>query len=197
MVRPNSEAQPRLRVSPTPKGLGMGTYQGFRLLQLGSTFHDWPARIAMGPLEDSAAIVKIVFMEFTEQNEFAARYTVAWCSQHAAGVASFFEEQGSLKFNNGTPAFGRAAITDSAQSFMSAFPDMVVSMNRLDVKGAKIEYHWTLTGNNTGPRGTGNFVRISGFEEWCFGPAGLIAESLGHFNESDYQRQLSADVAHW
>jgi hypothetical protein len=192
MVRRNSETQPRMPVSLTPNGLGTGTYQGFRLLQPGSTFHDRAAGAARGPLEESAAIVNIVFMDFTELNEFAARYTVAWCSQHAAGVASFFEEQGTLKINNGTPAVGRAAITDSAQSFMSAFPDLVVRMDRLDVKGAKTEYHWTLTGNNTGPGGTGSFVRIGGFEEWRFGPAGLIAESLGHFDESDYQRQLSA-----
>jgi len=73
---------------------------------------------------------------------------------------------------------------------MSAFPDMVVRMDRLVVKGTKAEYHWTLTGTNTGPGGTGKFVRISGYEEWRFGPDGLIAESLGHFDEADYERQL-------
>jgi predicted ester cyclase len=123
-------------------------------------------------------------------NQFATRYTAAWCSQHAASVASFFEEQGSLKINDGAPAIGRRAITNSAQSFMTAFPDIVVKMDRLVVQGAKAEYHWTLTGTNTGPGGTGSFVQFSGFEEWRFGPDGLIAESLGHFDESDYQRQL-------
>jgi hypothetical protein len=58
------------------------------------------------------------------------------------------------------------------------------------VKGAKTEYHWTLTGTNTEPGGTGKFVKISGFEEWRFGPDGLIAESLGHFDAADYERQL-------
>ena len=43
-----------------------------------------------------------------------------------------------------------------------------------------------------GPGGTGASVRISGFEEWRFAPDGLIAESLGHFDESSYQRQLNA-----
>lgn len=75
---------------------------------------------------------------------------------------------------------------------MTAFPDIVVKMDRLVVNGAKTEYHWTLTGTNTGPGGTGSFVRFSGFEEWRFGPDGLIAESLGHFDESDYQHQLNA-----
>jgi hypothetical protein len=131
-------------------------------------------------------------MDPSTLNQFATRYTAAWCSQNAASVASFFEEQGSLKINDGAPAIGRAAITNSAQSFMTAFPDIVVKMDRLEVSAAKTEYHWTLTGTNTGPGGTGSFVRFSGFEEWRFGPDGLIAESLGHFDESDYQRQVNA-----
>jgi predicted ester cyclase len=129
-------------------------------------------------------------MDSKTLNDFATRYTAAWCSQHAASVASFFEEQGSLKINDGAPAVGRAAITKSAQSFMTAFPDIVVKMDRLVVKGANTEYDWTLTGTNTGPGGTGRFVKISGFEEWRLGPDGLIAQSLGHFDAADYERQL-------
>ncbi len=75
---------------------------------------------------------------------------------------------------------------------MTAFPDLVVKMDRLVVSGAKTEYHWTLIGTNTGPGGAGKFVRISDYEEWRFGPDGLIAESLGHFDAADYQRQLNA-----
>jgi hypothetical protein len=131
-------------------------------------------------------------MDSKTLNDFATHYTAAWCSQHAAKVASFFEEQGSLKINEGTPAVGRAAITNAAQSFMTAFPDIVVKMDRLVVKGSKTEYHWTLTGTNTGPGGTGKFVKISGFEEWRLGQDGQIAESLGHFDATDYERQLNA-----
>jgi len=131
-------------------------------------------------------------MDSSTLNQFATRYTAAWCSQHAASVASFFGEQGSLKINDGVPAIGRTAITNSARSFMTAFPDLVVEMDRLVVSGAKTEYHWTLIGTNTGPGGAGKFVRISDYEEWRFGPDGLIAESLGHFDAADYQRQLNA-----
>jgi predicted ester cyclase len=129
-------------------------------------------------------------MESITLTDFATRYTAAWCSQHAASVASFFDEQGSLKINDGTPAVGRTAITNSVQSFMTAFPDIVVKMDRLVVNGTRTEYHWTLTGTNTGPGGTGKFVNIRGFEEWRLGPNGLIAESLGHFDAADYERQL-------
>lgn len=122
--------------------------------------------------------------------DFATRYTAAWCSQNAASVAAFFAEQGSLKINDGAPALGRAAITAAAQSFMTAFPDLVVVMDSLVSVHGSPQYHWTLTGTNTGPGGTGKAVRISGYEEWTMGPDGLIASSLGHFDAVEYQRQL-------
>jgi len=126
--------------------------------------------------------------------EFAADYTAAWGSQDPASVAAFFAEDGSLRINDGEPWIGRAAITATAQSFMTALPDMVLVMDSLGRAGDRVAYHWTLTGTNTGPGGTGNAVRISGFEEWRFGPDGLIANSQGHLDEAEYQRQLAMGV---
>src|ERR1700680_2249949 len=133
-------------------------------------------------------------MESTKLNDFAARYTAAWCSQNASRVASFFAEQGSLKINEGGPSIGRAAITAAAQSFMTTFPDLVVRMDRLAVDGGRTTYHWTLTGTNSASGGTGKPVRISGYEEWRIGSDGLIVESKGHFDEAEYQRQQKADA---
>jgi len=130
-------------------------------------------------------------MDADHLRDFAARYTAAWCSQDPARVASFFAVNGSLRINDGVPSVGRPAITVSAQSFMTDFPDMIVEMDGLDGEGDRFIYRWTLTGTNTGPGGTGNKVRISGHEEWTIGPDGLIAGSLGHFDAADYQRQLS------
>jgi hypothetical protein len=76
---------------------------------------------------------------------------------------------------------------------MTAFPDMVVAMDDVSLQENRAVYRWTLTGTNTGPGGTGKAVRISGYEEWTFGSDGLIAESKGHYDESDYQRQLNGD----
>lgn len=133
-------------------------------------------------------------MEPNTLRDFAARYTAAWCSQNAAGVASFFAELGSLTINEGTPSVGRTAITNAAQNFMTAFPDLVIKMDGVDKVGSDITYHWTLTGTNSGPGGAGKFVRISGFEQWRFGSDGLIAESKGHFDAVEYQRQVNADA---
>lgn len=147
----------------------------------------------------AAAVITLMFvpaleaqMNADELQDFASRYTAAWCSQDAASVAAFFAEDGSLTINDGVPAIGRQAIAADAQGFMSAFPDMIVAMDELVVDGDRAVYHWTLTGTNTGPGGTGNPVRISGYEEWTIGADGLIAQSLGHFDAAEYQRQLDA-----
>jgi uncharacterized protein (TIGR02246 family) len=132
-------------------------------------------------------------MNDNELKIFATKYTAAWCSQNAANVASFFAENGSLKINSGAPSVGRKAITAAAQGFMTAFPDMIVTMDGTSVAGDHAIYRWTVIGKNTGPGGTGNPVRISGFEEWTIGADGLIAESKGHFDEADYQRQLKGN----
>ena len=128
----------------------------------------------------------------SDLTEFATRYTQAWSSQNPASVAAFFSENGALKINDGEPSVGRSAITATAQSFMTALPDMVLVMDSLGRSGERVTYHWTLTGTNTGPGGTGNAVHISGFEEWLFGPDGLIAHSQGHMDEAEYARQLAA-----
>lgn len=124
---------------------------------------------------------------------FATRYTAAWCSGNPDAVAAFFAPNGSLKINDGAPSIGRAAIVDAARGFMTAFPDMQVFFDDLKQNGPRVEYHWTLTGTNTGPGGTGKKVRISGFESWKFSSDGLIEDSLGHFDAADYARQLAHD----
>ena len=126
--------------------------------------------------------------------EFASRYTEAWCSQQPERVADHYATRGSLTVNDGTPAVGRAAITEVARSFMSAFPDMRVLMDDLVTDDDRVEYHWTLVGTNTGPGGTGHRVRISGFEEWTIGDDGLVAASQGHFDQAEYDRQLARGV---
>ena len=126
--------------------------------------------------------------------DFARRYTEAWCSQDPVRVAEHYASEGLLTINGGTPSVGRAAITEAVRSFMTAFPDMQVLMDDVIVKDDATEYHWTLVGTNTGPGGTGNRVRISGFEEWTIGDDALVAESQGHYDQAEYDRQLEQGV---
>jgi ketosteroid isomerase-like protein len=130
--------------------------------------------------------------DLLELQDFAARYTAAWCSRNPASVAAFFSQDGALRVNDDPPAVGWAAVTQVAHSFMTAFPDLRVVMDDLLMRGDTAEYHWTLTGTNAG---TGHRVRISGFEQWRLGPDGLIASSQGHFDAAEYQRQLEKGVS--
>ncbi len=143
-----------------------------------------------------SAITGIISSEINNDNMFdinaiAKDYSQAWCSQNPKLVALFYAEDGSLNINNGTPATGRAAITQSAKSFMDAFPDdMIVAFDSLVKTPKGIEFHWTLTGTNTGANGTGKKVNISGFELWQLDENGLIKESKGTFDAEEYHRQL-------
>ena len=129
---------------------------------------------------------------------FAKRYAEAWCSQNPESVVAFFAENGSLRVNDGPPAVGRAAIAEVARGFMRDLPDMIVTMDKVESESpdggrssCDADFHWTLTGTNTGPGGTGKRVRISGFELWKLDPDGLIAESKGRFDSAEYERQLN------
>jgi predicted ester cyclase len=133
-------------------------------------------------------------MDRSEMNQFARRYSKAWCSRDPARVAVFYAAEGSLSVNDGSPAVGRSAIAEVVRGFMIAFPDMKVTMDDL-VRGPDgTVFHWTLTGTNTGSGGTGKCVRISGYELWQIDNEGLIGESKGHFDGAEYERQLKDGV---
>jgi predicted ester cyclase len=132
--------------------------------------------------------------DLTELTNFAKRYAEVWCSQNPESVAAFFAENGSLSVNDGPPAVGRAAIAQVARGFMLHFPDMIVTFDKLEPCGDRTAFHWTLIGTNTGPGGSGKRVQISGYELWRIGNNELIAESKGHFDTAEYERQLKYGV---
>src|SRR2546426_225967 len=102
-------------------------------------------------------------LEPAQLRDLATRYTAAWCSQDPARVAAFYSPNGSLSVNGAASAVGRSAISKVAQGFMTAFPNLEVIMDDVLVQGDRAVYHWSLAGTNTGPGGTGQRVRISGF----------------------------------
>ena len=133
-------------------------------------------------------------MDLSESIEFAKRYAKAWCSQEPDNVAAFYAEDGSLSVNDGPPALGRKAIAEEARGFMNTFPDMIVTMDDLVGAPDGTVFHWSLTGTNTGPGGSGMRVRISGYEVWQLDDDGLIRESKGHFDSVEYERQLKYGI---
>jgi hypothetical protein len=135
-----------------------------------------------------------------EINNFAKTYAEAWCSQKPESVAAFFAERGSIIINNGPLAVGRAAIAKEVQAFMTTFPDMVVTMNKVVHAEEGTKFHWTLTGTNTGPGGTGKRVRISGYELWKIdkeGPHRRIERPLrrrGVRTPTEGRRELTVSI---
>jgi predicted ester cyclase len=123
-------------------------------------------------------------------HDLAEPYTSAWCGNDPTGVAAFYSPNGSLRVNSADPAVGRDAIAEVAQGFMTAFPDLKLTMDDLIIEGDRAVYHWTFAGTNTGPSGGGQRVLFSGYEIWEIGADCLIAESRGHFDEASFQRQL-------
>jgi predicted ester cyclase len=121
-----------------------------------------------------------------ELTEFAKRYAEAWCSQIPERVAAFYAKSASISVNDGPPT----PIVEVARGFLRDFPDIMVTFDKLENTPAGTEFHWTFAGTNTGPGGTGNRVRISGYELWKIDNDGLIAESRGYFDAADYERQL-------
>ena len=104
---------------------------------------------------DRMPTIKETVLDPHELQTFGARYAEAWCGQSAAGVAAFFSEGGSLRVNSADPAIGRAAIANIAQGFMTAFPDMIVTMDKFGVRRFHRHVSLDAHGNQHGSRRDG------------------------------------------
>ena len=124
-----------------------------------------------------------------EQIEQLARsYTEAWCSRDPARVAEHYVPGGTIAINGGDAA----GITDVAEAFIAAFPDIEVLMDDLVLReDGFVEFRWTFTGTSAE---TGKNVRVPGLEEWTIAPHGLIAESRGHYDQAEYDRQVQHGI---
>ncbi len=123
--------------------------------------------------------------------ERAVAYTDPWNSHVPEAVASFYAEDGRIVINDGEPSIGREQVASMTRGFIEAFPDITVHMDDLRCSGTHAIYRWTLEGHNTGPEGTGNYIKIPGWEYWRYTEDGLISESFGHFDAEDYDKQVN------
>jgi hypothetical protein len=118
--------------------------------------------------------------------QLARSYTEAWCSPRA--WAGHYVPGGMITINDGDAA----RIAEVAEAFIAAFPDIEVFMDDLVLReDGSIEYCWTFTGTSAE---TGKSVRVPGFEEWTIAPDGLIAESRGHYDQAEYDRQVEHGI---
>ncbi len=127
----------------------------------------------------------------SEAEALGRKYTQAWCSHDPNAVASFYAADGRIVINDGEPCVGRSAVAEMAQGFFNGFPDLIVRMDSIRTSGTYCVFQWTLEGTNSGPDGTGNRVEVSGWEYWRLTDDGLVADSKGHFNAAEFERQLA------
>jgi uncharacterized protein (TIGR02246 family) len=124
----------------------------------------------------------------TDIAAIAANYTAAWNSGSAEAVASFYAETGGIVINNGPPWEGRGGVAAMAAGFFADVPDLNLVCDGLRVAGDHVVYLWTFTGHHAG---TGNPLRICGWEEWDMDADGKVAASRGWFDAADYARQVA------
>ena len=125
-----------------------------------------------------------------ELEKLAANYAKAWSSRNPKAVGAFFTQDALISVNDSAPK----PIAEVAAAFMRDFPDMIVTFDKLETRPDGVAFHWTLIGTNTGPGGSGQCVRISGYELWQINNRGLIEKSEGHFDAAEYARQLGERV---
>jgi hypothetical protein len=120
--------------------------------------------------------------------QLARSYTEAWCSRDPERVARHYVSGGTIAINGGDAS----GIADVAAAFIAAFPDIEVFRDDLVLRDdGSVEYRWTFTGTSAE---TGKCVRVPGFEEWTLSPDGLIAQSRGHYDQAEYDRQLQHGI---
>lgn len=121
-------------------------------------------------------------------SQMAADYTAAWNSGLPEAVASFYAQDGHISINRGTPWNGRAGIAAMAAGFFADVPDLSLVCDDLRCAGDHAVYRWTFTGHHAG---SGNPLRISGWEEWDLDGDGKVRSSLGWYDGADYARQAA------
>ncbi len=120
--------------------------------------------------------------------QMAADYTAAWNSHSAEAVASYYSENGEIIINKGDPWSGRSKVAEMAASFFADVPDLALTSDDIRCSGSHAIYVWTFTGHDAG---TGNPLKVSGWEEWELGEDLKVNASRGWFDADDYARQVA------
>ena len=116
----------------------------------------------------------------------ADAYTAAWNSGSAEAVAAFYAEDGRIVINRGTPWEGRDGVARMAAGFFADVPDLALTCDGIRVAGDHAVYLWTFTGTHAG---SGNALRVVGWEEWDIDADLHVSASRGWYDADDYARQ--------
>lgn len=121
--------------------------------------------------------------------QVAGAYTAAWNSGSADAVAAFYAPDGRIVINRGKPWEGRTGVAQMAAGFFADVPDLKLVCDGLRIAGDHVAYLWTFTGTHAG---TGNPLRIVGWEEWDVDVELRVKSSRGWYDADDYGRQTAS-----
>lgn len=76
-----------------------------------------------------------------------------------------------------------------AAGFFADVPDLTLTCDGVRRAGDHVVYLWTFTGTHSG---TGNSLRVVGWEEWDLDADLKVTASRGWFDAHDYLRQTQA-----
>jgi uncharacterized protein (TIGR02246 family) len=122
----------------------------------------------------------------------AAGYTAAWNTGRAENVAAFFAETGGIVINRGQLWQGRAGVAAMAAGFYADVPDLTLVCDGVKLAGSHMLYLWTFTGTHVG---SGNRLKITGWEEWELADDLTVTASRGWFDPAEWDRQIAGGGA--
>ncbi|NNK79812.1 MAG: nuclear transport factor 2 family protein [Litoreibacter sp.] len=126
--------------------------------------------------------------DIEQARQIAQEHCAAWTAGDAARVAERYSASTSFGMNGAEPMTTRDEIAAMAAGFMSDFPDLVLTCDRVLVADHHMVYAWTFVGRH---KETGTPVRFSGWEEWDLDEDLNVVKSLGWYDADDYERQVS------
>ena len=95
------------------------------------------------------------------------------------------DEQGRIEIEYTMPGLGSVWVADDTGRRLR------LQRRR---RGREQSSCWSLVNPAERTRRTGHRVRISGFEEWTIDDDGVIAASLGDFDQAEHDRELERDI---
>jgi len=131
-----------------------------------------------------------------EKNKATARrvFDDLWTGGRYELISSMYESNAIVHFGNRDSPLSE--VVSEGKEMRSAFPDLVVTANRVTANGDMVEVSWSAHGTNRGQArgypGKGKQAKTQGTSKFKFNGDGKIAEVwVGGWNEQDVRRQVT------
>jgi steroid delta-isomerase-like uncharacterized protein len=130
----------------------------------------------------------------------AERALAAWNRHDADGtVVDVAEDVIWRDVALGMPLQGRDALRDAAQAYMTAFPDLRITVSSFTVDGPRLVQEWVSTGTHQGVlmgmAPTGRWIENYGAMVTTCDDDGLVIEGAVYWNPLAMFRQLGLEAA--